>query len=72
MANTPTSYSLSEYTKKQISELAVAHKLTASTVLTLAVDRFFAQTMGEHGEGDPMIAHYQAREAQQHEHANSD
>jgi hypothetical protein len=63
MANTPSSYTLSEYTKRQIRELAETHKLTQSTVLTLAVDRMYSQTLGDHAEYDPMIDHAKAQEA---------
>jgi hypothetical protein len=57
-----TSMRLTAYTQAQIERLCRAHGLTQTAVLTLAVERMAAQTLGEHAENEPMIQHYQAKE----------
>jgi hypothetical protein len=57
-----TSMRLTAYTQAQIERLCTEHGLTQTAVLTLAIERMAAQTLGEHGERDPMVSHYQAKE----------
>lgn len=66
MPNTATSFNLSAYTRRQLRELATGHSLTQSTVVALAVDRFYSQTL-QNGQPltDVSIDHAQAQAAQQ-------
>ena len=65
MPNVATSFNLSPYTRRQLRQLATAHGLTQSTVIALAVDRFYSQTVDEHGQAlfDVMIDHGKAQES---------
>jgi hypothetical protein len=60
-----TSMRLTAYTQAQIERLCTEHGLTQTAVLTLAIERMAAQTLGEHPESEPMISHYQAKEKEE-------
>lgn len=64
MPNVATSFNLSPYTRRQLRELATGHSLTQATVIALAVDRFYSQTLtnGQPAH-DVMIDHAQAQES---------
>lgn len=71
MPNVATSFNLSQYTRRQLRDLAQAHGLTQSSAVALAVDRFYSQTLtnGQPAH-DVMIDHAQAAEAKQHDDAD--
>lgn len=60
-----TSMRLTTYTQAQIEHLCRAHGLTQTAVVTLAIERMAATTLGEHPENEPMISHYQAKEQEE-------